>query len=131
MQERLNSLREFFRIKTEITIGMFAAYFFASVLGAFLIGWMVMGWWVAPVEWLPPEPLPAMTGLSYESKMVYVFVLSEWYAYSQDDYKLEYLLRQLDDADVVACSLATGSRDMAEYARLVNIAYKVNGYGCQ
>jgi hypothetical protein len=94
---------------------------------------MLFGWVLFPVEYIPPEPAPepyGMNGLSYESKAVYVYLLQEWYAYSQDDQKLPVFVNQISNVDEVACTMASLSTDFAERARLITIAGKINGQGC-
>lgn len=109
---------------------VFGVVVLASV-AAFLIGWMIFGWYIVPVEWEYPETVdPDMNGVVFTSKATYVFLLQEWYAYSGDDRKFNYFAGQLRDLDSIACYLAQHSTDFAEQARLIKVAYNVNGYGC-
>jgi hypothetical protein len=111
----------------------FLTVVFLSILVSFLVGWMVFGWWIAPVEWEHPEYVQQpvdMNGLELRSKMTYVYLLQEWNAYSGDKEKFLFFASQMSDVDFVACYMATQSVDFAERARLIRVAYLVNGYGC-
>lgn len=127
MREKLKPVIDILKQKTENELWKVILGFAVSSLAFFLIGWMVFGWYIVPVEWIPPEPPTGMSALEYQSKATYTLLLSEWYAYSGNDEKLYYFSRQLDDIDVIACSIGA---EKAERARLVTIAYMRNGVGC-
>lgn len=120
----------FLRDTTNKTWEIVLALLLAS-LAAFLIGWMIFGWYIVPVEWeSPPVIEPDMNGVVFRSKASYVFLLQEWYAYSGDDAKFQFFASELQDLDAIACYLARHSTDFAEEARLIRVAYNINGYGC-
>lgn len=133
------NLKDFFEKLNKITLtkvdtsvgGIFAGFLIVAA-AAFIVGLVIFGWWLTPVEWVPPETpvLTEMNGIEYQSKIKYVYLLSEWYAYSENPDKLAWFINELDDIDTVACYAASQSVDLAERARLINIAYTRNGYGC-
>jgi hypothetical protein len=105
--------------------------FVLGSLAAFLIGWILFGWFIVPVEWEYPEVMEAnLNTVSFRSKAAFVYLLQEWYAYSGDDEKFNYFASQMNDLDSVACFMSNQTSDFAEQARLIKVAYLVNGYGC-
>lgn len=131
MRETLLALRVFVvtiltaPVKTKVW--HIALSFQVACLAAFLIGWMLFGWLVFPVQWQPDR----LNSSSFATKVVYVHLISEWYAYSGNDAKAHAYLDELNNADEIACSMANNEQsDLALKARLLKVAYLVNGYGC-
>lgn len=94
----------------------------------FFFGWMVFGWLLYPVEWIPDK----LNNAPFASKVLYVHVISEWYAYSENADGAEYYLSEITGADQIACYLASGeTQDMGKKARYIKLAYLENGYGCK
>ena len=134
MKEKLKNffdkLNKMTLVEVKTSVGsVFTGFILVSAF-AFIVGLVVFGWWLTPVEWTPPETPSQMNGVEYQSKIKYVYLLSEWYAYSENSGKLAWFINELDDIDAVACYAASQSTDIAEQARLINIAYTRNGYGC-
>lgn len=117
----------------EITIS--AGIGFAVVVGllvaGILFGWFALGWGLAPVQWEPQS----MNDMPEASKEIVIETVSELYALTGDVSKVDPYTYELYNLDGIACKMANEELSRTEpnyirYARLVNIAFIVNGYGC-
>lgn len=93
---------------------------------SFVVGWMVFGWLLFPVQWKADR----INNAPYTSQVVYVYLISEWYAYSGNNERVSYFLNELSNADAIACNLAQNESDFGTKARLIKVAYLKNGQGC-
>lgn len=128
MREKIDFIRAFLQVEVPLKIGHLLGMYWLSVIIFFLAGWMVFGWLLFPVEWIPDR----MNGASAQSKISYVHVISEWYAYSENAPGAIEYLSELDGADIIACNLASvETQDLGRKARYIKIAYLLNGQGCK
>lgn len=133
MREKIDELKKILKGEVKGSIGSVLIISLIIIVTFFILGWMLFGWVLFPVEYIPPEPEPVLSGLNgttYETKATYVYLLQEWFAYSQNDGKLYTFTSQLGDTSEIACNMAFQSRDFAERARLVTLAGRINGIGC-
>ena len=101
----------------------------ATAATFFFIGLVVFGWWLWPVQWEAPAGLNAAP---HHSKVQYVHLVSEWYAYTQSDETARYYMGELDDSVDIACYLADNeTTDLPKKARYIKIAWLKNGTGCK
>ena len=90
-----------------------------------LIGLLVLGWWLWPVQWTDATP----AHLSPQYRTIYLRQTADLYSYERDPERvIEALLYWRGDR--AACELAYQVDDPAEKARLVTVAYTINGVGC-
>lgn len=101
-----------------------------STLVVFVAGWLIglilFGWWLTPVQWEYPQDF---SSLDSNHKVMLVLATSDLYAYSQNKVVAQSLLGSWG-GDNMACNLAMQTEDPAQRARLVGVAYGVNGVGC-
>jgi hypothetical protein len=114
----------FSEVKTDFgtAFTLFAGVFAVGVT----IGLVILGWWLFPTEYAPDK----LNDVPYATKVIYVKLVSEWYAYTNDPYRVVPYISQMDDLDVVACAMADQTTDFWEKARYTKAAYLANGYGC-
>lgn len=133
LNEIIKTLKEVYSKKIDMKIGELTGTMLVLLLGGIFFGWMVLGWFVFPVQWEYPEiPEPyKMNDLSYNSKAVYVRLLSEWNAFTPENPYLPLYIGEIDDIDSVACDMANNATDLGEMRRYIKIAYEKNGVGCE
>lgn len=130
MRERLNQYagvaKTIWKTETKTNAGtVMSGTLLVLALGV-IFGLVVLGWWLVPVQWEPNK----MGDIPYESKQVYVHVLSEWYAYSQNDVAMMRYMQEVYDIADVACDMANDADDVGTMRRYIKVAYLANGEGC-
>ena len=95
-----------------------------SFLAGLIIGLTVMGWWLWPVVWIP-----SIDSLELEDRVRIVEALADLNAYEVAG---PYVIRAANGwgADEVACYRARNEEDVATKARLLSLAWAVNGNDC-
>ncbi|MCB0081489.1 MAG: hypothetical protein KDE47_11175 [Caldilineaceae bacterium] len=101
------------------------AYYLIFVAGLF-IGLVVLGWWLWPVEWVDAD----YQHLSTDRQTAVVEAAADLNAFDNQNGHVARLVYGWG-SDGVACDQALAAEDMAERARLVALAWKINGIGCQ
>lgn len=97
----------------------------ALAVGGLLVG-LFLGWVAWPVEWTNvPFSLLGET----EQRAV-VQAASDLNAYDMASPAVTRMTRGWS-SDAVACQLAAETTDMAERVRLLSLAYRINGIGCE
>lgn len=105
-----------------------------SLLAAFLVGWFIglvlFGWFIWPVEWTNATPAQ----LSPQYQQAWVKMVSDLYSFNGNAEMVQQALGGWSGdvtGDQVACTMAAGTTDPAERARLEAAAGVVNGgAGC-
>lgn len=133
LTEILETLKEIYSKKIDMKIGELTGTMLVLLLSGILFGWMFLGWLLFPVQWEYPEiPEPyKMNDVSYNSKAVYVRLLSEWNAFTPENPYLPLYISEIDNIDLVACDMADNTDDLGEMRRYIKIAYEKNGVGCE
>ena len=108
---------EFRTAKTAVTISF-------SVGAVF--GLTVLGWLVWPVQWTD-APLSILTP---PHQAIVVELTADLAAYDSLSPRVAAAAYQWPGMADVACQLAAAETDPAQAARLVSLAYRVNGNGC-
>lgn len=131
--EVFETLKEIYNKNMDMKIGELTVTMLVLLLSGVIFGWMILGWVVFPVQWEYPEiPEPyKMNDISYDSKAVYVRLLSEWNAFMPNSSYLPLYIDQINDIDIVACDMADNTDDLGETQRYIKIAYEKNGVGCE
>jgi len=102
------------------------AVFISFAIGA-TVGLCWLGWYVFPVEWTGGS----YTDLRDSDKIVVIEVMADLNAYDPQTPQVMKVSRDWREMSDWACALARQEADPAQRARLVSLAYRQNGYGCQ
>ncbi|MCA9942855.1 MAG: hypothetical protein KC449_05215 [Anaerolineales bacterium] len=100
-------------------------YYLIFTAGLF-VGLVVLGWGLWPVEWVDAD----YQHLSVDRQAVVVEAAADLNAFDGQSSRVTQLMRGWESDDM-ACQRALATNDMAERARLVALAWKINGIGCQ
>lgn len=121
------AFKSLMQVKVYAKLYELSIFLLSLVTASFLVGWMLFGWWLFPVQWEPDR----FNNAPAHSQVNYVHLLSEWYAYTENDQEAHIYLNELDNVDMIACYLASQEQnDMARKARYIKVAYLKNGMGC-
>ena len=88
-------------------------------------GLVILGWWLWPVEWTDTR----FEDLGYAEQVRIVEAAADLNAYDLTSSHVIRLMRNWD-GDKLACQLSHQTADVNQRIRLVSLAYRVNGYGC-
>lgn len=114
----LRLVEEFRRAKTAVLLSF--------AVGA-AIGLIWLGWYVFPVQWTGGT----YTHLTERDKVNLVLTLADLNAYDPETGRVMMIGRNWYEMSDYACALARQEADPAQQARLVSLAWRLNGYGCQ
>lgn len=127
MDSRRALLKALFQMEVKAKVWQLIITVILPAIFTFLVGWMLFGWLLFPVVWKPNQ----LKNAPYTSQVIYVHLVSEWYAYTAKDEQTRAYLNEVSNPDMIACSLAAGENsDMGKKARYIKLAYLVNGNGC-
>ena len=96
-----------------------------SILMSFSIGLFLFGWWLTPIRYTPGGYETLAT--SYKQEVVYT--QADLHAFTLDPLRAKAVVGWWG-GDNMACELADIEKNLAQRARLIALAYAVNGYGC-
>lgn len=97
----------------------------AFVVGLF-IGLFVLGWWLWPVEWTNG----GFEHLGLDKQTALVQAAADLNAFAPLSGRVAALMADWQ-GDALACRMAKETVDTAEQMRLISLAFRVNGFGCQ
>jgi hypothetical protein len=100
-----------------------AAFGFVAGL---IIGLPILGWWLWPVVWVNA----GFQDLEPSRQTILVETMADLSAYSPATNRITQIIHGWEDADQIACNLASQETDQSERIRLLALAYRINGVGC-
>ena len=102
----------------------------AAASGLIFIGLvigLIYAWLINPVVW---TNVP-YAWLGESEKTAIIYAMSDLSAYDLDSNRLTAITHKWPEIDLDICLLASNEPDMAQRIRLIGLAYRVNGGGCE
>jgi len=98
-----------------------------SFITGLIIGLTILGWYVWPVQWTDA----GLSHLTQRHKVMVVEMAADLNAYDPTTGRITIVGRDWYEMSNYACAMAQAEADAAQRARLVSLAWRLNGYGCQ